>query len=223
MASIFFRLLKEENKEAALRRFIADLQEGRPNGLTHTMRQETFALLPGSPMPYWVSDAMRRKLGINPQAIQTKPAQAGWMGEPASAGLSFVARTLTSGRPAASDATLRQRFLAWLAVKEAAEVQVVENSYRIDQAVLDLYDISPEDQWAIDRELGAALPQRVAPPGRRGLRPRPGRRRDHQHRPLAPAGALARGGEDVGKARSRRIRLEHDGQEGARCDGWLNC
>ena len=60
-ASIFFRLLREDDKEAALRRCIADLQEGRPNDLTHTVRQETFALLPGSPMPYWVSDAMRRK------------------------------------------------------------------------------------------------------------------------------------------------------------------
>ncbi|RMF35970.1 MAG: hypothetical protein D6759_04155, partial [Chloroflexi bacterium] len=68
--------------------------------------------------------------------------------------MSFVARTLTSGRPAASDATLQQRFLAWLAVKEAAEVQIVENSYQIDQAVLDLYEVSPEDRRTIDRELG---------------------------------------------------------------------
>lgn len=69
MESIFFRLLKEDDKGAALRQCITDLREGQENdpstgsgrSLTHTVRQETFALLPGSPMPYWVSDAMRRK------------------------------------------------------------------------------------------------------------------------------------------------------------------
>ena len=61
MESIFFRLLKEDDKGAALRRCIADLRAGRENDLTHTVRQETFALLPGSSVPYWVSDAMRRK------------------------------------------------------------------------------------------------------------------------------------------------------------------
>ena len=61
MESIFFRLLKEDDKGAALRCCIADLCAGRENDLTHTVRQETFALLPGSPIPYWVSDAIRRK------------------------------------------------------------------------------------------------------------------------------------------------------------------
>jgi hypothetical protein len=61
MASIFFRLLKEDDKGAALRRCIAELRAGQENDLTHTVRQGTFALLPGSPMPYWVSDDMRRK------------------------------------------------------------------------------------------------------------------------------------------------------------------
>jgi hypothetical protein len=61
MASIFFRLLKEDDKGAALQRCIAELRAGHENDLTHTVRQETFALLPGSPMPYWVSDAMRHK------------------------------------------------------------------------------------------------------------------------------------------------------------------
>lgn len=60
-ASTFFRLLKEEDKGAALQRCVADLRQGQEDKLTHTVRQETFALLPGSPMPYWVSDAMRRK------------------------------------------------------------------------------------------------------------------------------------------------------------------
>lgn len=59
--SIFFRLLKEDDKEEALGRCIADLWTGRDSDLTHTVRQQTFGLLPGSPMPYWVSDAMRAK------------------------------------------------------------------------------------------------------------------------------------------------------------------
>jgi hypothetical protein len=44
-----------------LRRCIADLRAGHENALTHTVRQDTFALLPSSPMPYWISDAIRRK------------------------------------------------------------------------------------------------------------------------------------------------------------------
>jgi len=59
--SVFFRLLKENEKEAALHGCICDLCKGRENVLTHAVRQDTFALLPGSPMPYWVSDAIRRK------------------------------------------------------------------------------------------------------------------------------------------------------------------
>jgi hypothetical protein len=61
MESIFFRLLKAEDKETTLQRCLADLRVGRDNELTHTVRQATFALLPGSPMPYWVSDVMRQK------------------------------------------------------------------------------------------------------------------------------------------------------------------
>ena len=58
------------------------------------------------------------------------------------------------GGPGGRGEGLLPRFLAWLAVKEAAQVQIVENSYQIDQAVLDLYEISPEDRRTIDRELG---------------------------------------------------------------------
>ncbi len=59
--SIFFRLLKEEDKETNLRCCVNDLHGGEDTELTFTVRQETFALLPASPMPYWVSDAIRRK------------------------------------------------------------------------------------------------------------------------------------------------------------------
>ncbi len=59
--SIFIRLTKEEDKETALRRCLADLTSGRVNDLTHTARQETFSLIPDSPMAYWVADSMRRK------------------------------------------------------------------------------------------------------------------------------------------------------------------
>ncbi len=64
--SVFFRLLKEDDREAALLRCIADLRAGRENDLTHTVRQETFALLSGTPMPYWVSDRVREAFGAYP-------------------------------------------------------------------------------------------------------------------------------------------------------------
>jgi len=60
MESIFFRLLREDDKELALRRCIADLRTGLENDSAHTVRQDTLTLLPGSPMPYWVSDEIRR-------------------------------------------------------------------------------------------------------------------------------------------------------------------
>jgi hypothetical protein len=58
--SVFFRLLKEDDKEVALCRCISDLRAGQESNLIHIAHQETFALLPGSPVPYWVSDTMRR-------------------------------------------------------------------------------------------------------------------------------------------------------------------
>jgi hypothetical protein len=58
--SLYFRLVKEYDKELSLHRCILDLVKGRDHNLTHSVNQETFSLVPSSPISYWVSDAMRR-------------------------------------------------------------------------------------------------------------------------------------------------------------------
>ena len=109
--SIFFRLLKEDDKGPALCGCIADVREGREVDLAHVVRQETFALLPGSPMAYWVSDAMRRKFkelppfegkgGTVQRGLFTtndfRFVRAWWEVDPASIGASNKWANLTKG------------------------------------------------------------------------------------------------------------------------------
>jgi len=64
--SIFFRLLREDDKEASLRGCVLTLSTEGKNRLTHTVHQETFGLLPGSPIPYWVSDEIRHIFRTTP-------------------------------------------------------------------------------------------------------------------------------------------------------------
>jgi hypothetical protein len=60
-ATLFFRLLKEEEKEESLRAAIRGVRDGAAGTLTHRVEQESFGMIPGAPFAYWVSDAMRRK------------------------------------------------------------------------------------------------------------------------------------------------------------------
>jgi hypothetical protein len=58
--STFFRLLLKEDKETTLFNCITNLAVGQANDLTYIAHQETFSLIPGSTMPYWVSDNIRQ-------------------------------------------------------------------------------------------------------------------------------------------------------------------
>ena len=61
-ATLFFRLLKEDDKEERLRAAVRELRTGGgEHSLVHRVEQETFRMIPGAPFAYWVSDAMRRK------------------------------------------------------------------------------------------------------------------------------------------------------------------
>lgn len=61
-ATLFFRLLKEDDKDERLRAAIQGLRTGGTEPpLVHRVEQETFRMIPGAPFAYWVSDAMRRK------------------------------------------------------------------------------------------------------------------------------------------------------------------
>jgi hypothetical protein len=61
-ATLFFRLLKEDDKDERLRAAVQGLRTGGTEPLlVHRVEQETFRMIPGAPFAYWVSEAMRRK------------------------------------------------------------------------------------------------------------------------------------------------------------------
>lgn len=60
-ASVFFRLLKAEDKAGALGKCIQSFNNGIAHEAVNPVDQDTFRMIPGSPFPYWVSDDMRRK------------------------------------------------------------------------------------------------------------------------------------------------------------------
>jgi hypothetical protein len=60
-ATVFFRLLKEDDKEARLLDSVQELRAGATVPGVHRVDQETFRMIPGAPFAYWVRDAMRRK------------------------------------------------------------------------------------------------------------------------------------------------------------------
>jgi hypothetical protein len=60
-ATLFFRLLKEEEKEESLGAAVRGVRSAAASTLTHRAEQESFRMIPGAPFAYWVSDAMRRK------------------------------------------------------------------------------------------------------------------------------------------------------------------
>jgi SAM-dependent methyltransferase len=60
-SSLFFRLLKAEDKAGALASCVQAVNTGEENPAVYAVDQDTFNLLPGAPFPYWVSDSMRRK------------------------------------------------------------------------------------------------------------------------------------------------------------------
>ncbi len=58
----FFRLLRSDDKAAALGEAIDALHHGeRADGITYQADPHSFHQVPGSPFAYWVSDALRRK------------------------------------------------------------------------------------------------------------------------------------------------------------------
>ncbi|MCL6478737.1 MAG: BREX-1 system adenine-specific DNA-methyltransferase PglX [Peptococcaceae bacterium] len=60
-SSVFFRLLKTEDKAGRLRECVQNIAAGDEDEAVHLVDQDTFRMIPGSPFPYWVSDDMRRK------------------------------------------------------------------------------------------------------------------------------------------------------------------
>ena len=60
--AIFLRLLRDEDKAAALAEAVAAVREGRTlNPVVYTVDPASFRQVPGSPFAYWVSERIRRK------------------------------------------------------------------------------------------------------------------------------------------------------------------
>jgi hypothetical protein len=76
-ATLFFRLLKEEEKEGSLRAAVRGLRNAAANPFTHGVEQESFRVIPGAPFAYWVSDAMRGKFKEFQPLITQAMAQHG--------------------------------------------------------------------------------------------------------------------------------------------------
>jgi hypothetical protein len=66
MKTIFFRLLRGDNKAATLCDTIEDLHDGSTNADTYTVVTSSFAGVPGSPLAYWLSDSVRTSFSTFP-------------------------------------------------------------------------------------------------------------------------------------------------------------
>jgi hypothetical protein len=82
-SSVFFRLLDSEDKAASLQKAIAELNGGNHSPFeVHIVAPESFSLVPGSPLAYWVSDAVRSlfstlpKFGTDGRAVKQGLATA---------------------------------------------------------------------------------------------------------------------------------------------------
>lgn len=61
-ATLFFRLLAQDDKAAALDEAIGAVRAGRTaDGIVYQVDPAGFRMVPGSPFAYWVSEALRRK------------------------------------------------------------------------------------------------------------------------------------------------------------------
>jgi hypothetical protein len=60
MATVFFRLLANDDKPAALAQAVDRLRDGEPSPDGHIVDPESFRQVPGSPFAYWVSEKVRR-------------------------------------------------------------------------------------------------------------------------------------------------------------------
>lgn len=64
--TVFFRLVRAEDKAEELQQAIVAAQEGTADPRVHLVDQQTFSNLPGAPFAYWVSDAVRQLFGRLP-------------------------------------------------------------------------------------------------------------------------------------------------------------
>ena len=61
MNTLFFRLLDQKDKAAALSEAVDAVREGHMrNAVVHAVDPASFRQVPGSPFAYWVSDRLRR-------------------------------------------------------------------------------------------------------------------------------------------------------------------
>jgi hypothetical protein len=61
MSTLFFRLLKHEDKAAGLSEALDAVRQGHTrNSVVHVVAPASFQQVPGSPFAYWVSEYIRR-------------------------------------------------------------------------------------------------------------------------------------------------------------------